>query len=79
MAKKRTCCIGWMKDLQRMKARVLNMAPAVGPEETGRLLDVVSDMHSARVRAIRDVIQLKKIRQNNERRDHYDRNHALPT
>ena len=53
MAKKRTCCIGWTKGLQRMKAQILNMAPAVGPDEAGRLLSIVESMHRARLFAIR--------------------------
>ena len=73
MAKKRTCCIGWTKGLQRMKAQILSMAPAVGPDEAGRLLGVMNSIHRGRVQAIRARNAETKNRQRVEPAHHIER------
>lgn len=70
MAKKRTCCIGWTKGLQRMKAQVLNLAPSIGPEQAGGLMNIVTAQHRDRVAAIKARNAETKRRQRNERVEH---------
>lgn len=73
MAKKRTCCIGWTKGLQRMKAEVLRLAPSIGPKQAGGLMNIVTAQHRARVAAIQARNAETKHRQLKERYDHAER------
>lgn len=70
MSKKRTCCIGWTKGLQRMKAEVLRLAPSIGPEQAGGLMNIVTAQHRARVAAIRARNAETRRRQSEESRQH---------
>lgn len=73
MAKKRTCCIGWTKGLQRMKAHVLHLAPSIGPEQAVGLMNIVTAQHRGRVAAIKARNAEKKHRHLKERYDHAER------
>lgn len=73
MAKKRTLCIGWTKGLQRMKAKIVNMAPVIGADQANALMGVVTAQHKGRVAAIQARNFETRHRQLIERHDHYER------
>lgn len=77
MAKKRTCCIGWTKGLQRMKAHVLNLAPSIGPDQAVGLMNIVTAQHRGRVAAIKARNAETRHRQLMERYDNFDRKFGL--